>query len=246
MIWQQCQGAEHITDLEGTLYRLVESQILATSMSFVDDLDEQFLLEQMLDETKPAYPPNSQNLHYLLKTPFRYPPLDWGSRFGRKHEPSLFYGGKDPDTVLAESAYYRLVFWHSMEGAPCKDRINTEHCLFSVNYQTDIGINLTSLPFSQYKHQLTHISDYQSSQALGSEMRQANIQAFEYFSARCDGICIALYTPQPFTQQKPLDSSQWLCQVTAEQVSFKRTDGDKVHKFPFELFTQDDVLPMPA
>ena len=246
MIWQQCQGPEHITYLEGTLYRLVESQILATTMSFVDDLDEQFLLEQMLDETKPAYPPNSQNLHYLLKTPFRYPPLDWGSRFGRKHEPSLFYGAKDIDTVLAESAYYRLIFWHSMEGSPCKDKINTEHCLFNVNYQTDMGINLTAPPFSGYKNQLSHSSDYHQPQTLDSEMRQVTIQAFEYFSARCNGICIALFTPKPFVQQKPQDSIQWLCQVTATQVSFKRTDGDKVYKFPLELFTEDNILPMPA
>ena len=245
-IWLQCQGAKQIKPIKGTLHRLVESQILATTMGFVDDLDEQFLLEQMIDETKPNYPPDAENLHYLLKTPFRYPPLDWGSRFGRKHEPSLFYGAQETHTVLAESAYYRLVFWHSMQGTPCKNKITTEHSLFSVDYQTEQSIDLTQPPFAQYNPQLTHTSDYSSSQNLGSDMREAEVEAFIYSSARCQGTCIALFSSAPFVQQKPQDISQWLCETKADKISFKRTDEHKIHRFEFELFAIEGELPMPA
>lgn len=249
-IWQQCQGISHIKPLKGKIFRLVESQILATTMGFVDDLDEQFLLEQMIDETKPNYPPNAEHLHYLLKTPFRYPPLDWGSRFGRKHEPSLFYGAQDIDTVLAESAYYRLVFWHSMEDAPLpKNKITTEHSLFSVNYQTEHGIDLTTPPFSKFNKQLIHQYDYRVSQTLGSHMREAQVQAFNYQSARLKtniGICTALFSPEPFTEQKPHDINQWLCETRTDKISFKRTDGNKIYRFEFELFAVDGQLPMPA
>ena len=246
MIWQQCQGPTHIGRLSGTLYRLVESQTFATTTTMVDTLDEQDLLEQMLDETKPDYPDHAQTLHYLLKTPFRYPPLDWGSRYGQKHQPSLFYGGKDTATVLAESAYYRLVFWHSMQSPPYKNKIVTEHCLFNVDYHTEKGINLCVAPFDHYHPQLTHISDYSHTQTLGTDMRQADVDAFEYPSARSNGTCIALFTAQPFAQPKPQEMSQWLCELTQQQVSFKRIDENKLHKFPLAQFTSDNQLPMPA
>ena len=37
----------------------------------------------------------------LLSTPFRYPPLPYGSRFGRRHEHGIYYGSKRLDTNLA-------------------------------------------------------------------------------------------------------------------------------------------------
>src|SRR5690606_8663914 len=127
MIWQACNGPDHIRPIDGKLYRLVESQEQIATLGYVDTLDEQALLEQMLDQAKPVSQADCEPLHYLLKTPFRYPPLKWGSRFGRVHERSLFYGGKNIGAVLAESAFYRFVFWHSMDGTPVKDRIRSEH-----------------------------------------------------------------------------------------------------------------------
>ena len=41
-------------------------------MSLVDTLEEQALLEEVLDDSKPAVPEDCRNLHYLLFTPFRY------------------------------------------------------------------------------------------------------------------------------------------------------------------------------
>ena len=35
------------------------------------------------------------------------------------------------DVTLAESAYYRFVFWNSMAGTPIKNQIRSEHSLFS-------------------------------------------------------------------------------------------------------------------
>lgn len=72
-IWERCQGEQHITSISGTLYRLVESQEHIATLDYVDSLEEQALLEDMLENTKPNYPDNSTSYHYLLKTPFRYP-----------------------------------------------------------------------------------------------------------------------------------------------------------------------------
>jgi hypothetical protein len=247
-LWEACEGARHIVTLQSLLYRLVESQEQVATLGYVDTLDEQALLEDMLERVKPAYPDDGAELHYLLKTPFRYPPLKWGSRFGRVHEPSLFYGGASVETTLAESAYYRLVFWASMDGAPVKDRIRTEHTLFSVGYATERGVRLQAPPFDTHLPELSDRTDYLSSQQLGTAMREDGVEAFEYRSARdpAQGTCVGLFTPAAFAQGRPRDKSQWLCETGAREVSFKQVGSRDVHRFALETFLVNGVLPFPA
>ena len=248
MIWQACNGPDHIRPIDGKLYRLVESQEQIATLGYVDTLDEQALLEQMLDQAKPVSQPDCDSLHYLLKTPFRYPPLKWGSRFGRVHERSLFYGGKNIGAVLAESAFYRFVFWHSMDGMPVKDRIRSEHTLFSVRYGTEKGIQLQEPPFALYQAELTDPVKYQAAQQIGSAMRAANVEAFEYCSARDPehGLCVALFSPAAFRQKKPQETSQWFGEVSADRVSFTQLRSGKVMSYGIGFFLVDGVLPMPA
>ena len=248
MIWQACNGPEHIRPIDGKLHRLVESQEQIATLGYVDTLDEQALLEQLLDQAKPVSQPDCEPLHYLLKTPFRYPPLKWGSRFGRVHERSLFYGGKNIAAVLAESAFYRFVFWHSMAAAPVKDRILSEHTLFSVRYYTEKGVQLQEPPFDQYQARLTDPVDYGATQQIGSAMREAQVEAFEYCSARDPdhGLCVALFSPAAFRQKKPQESSQWFCEISADRVSFTQLRSSKVVTFGIATFQVDGVLPRPA
>ncbi|MGH8811793.1 MAG: RES family NAD+ phosphorylase [Advenella sp.] len=248
MIWQACNGLEQIRSIDGKLYRLVESQEQIATLGYVDTLEEQALLEQMLDQAKPVSQPDCETLHYLLKTPFRYPPLKWGSRFGRVHERSLFYGGKNIGAVLAESAFYRFVFWHSMDGTPVKDRIRSEHTLFSVRYGTEKGIQLQEPPFDQYQAELTDPVNYQAAQQIGSAMRAANVEAFEYCSARDpeQGLCVALFSPMAFRQKKPQETNQWFGEVSADQVSFTQLRSGKVMTYGIGFFLVNGVLPMPA
>lgn len=65
-------------------------------------LEDQALLEDILDEAKPRYPPEVLGLHWLLATPFRYWPLPGGSRFRRRADPGVFYGAEDRKTACAE------------------------------------------------------------------------------------------------------------------------------------------------
>jgi len=62
------------------LWRVVEAQHTASTMRLTESLEEQAALEAVLEESKPALPPNVRSLHYLLATPFRYRPHS-GSRF---------------------------------------------------------------------------------------------------------------------------------------------------------------------
>ncbi len=248
MIWHDCHGEQYIGPLSGQLFRLVESQEQVATLEYVDTLEEQALLEEMLEEAKPPYPEDCDDLYYLLKTPFRYPPLKWGSRFGRVHEPSIFYGGTGVRVTLAESAYYRFVFWYSMEAEPVKEKLRTEHTLFSVAYATGKGVQLHRPPFDAYRQELAHPRNYQACQLLGSAMRAAGVEVFEYLSARDrrGGLCVGLFTPQGFAEKSPQDMSHWLCEVSSQEVSFKQIGERDVSLFPLEQFLYEGELPLPA
>jgi hypothetical protein len=248
VIWQACQGEQHISTLSGRLFRLVESQEQAATLSLVDNLAEQALLEQLLEDTKPAVPPGGEQLHYLLKTPFRYPPLKWGSRFGAVHEPAIFYGGASVAATLAESAYYRFIFWHSVAAPPPKPVLRSGHTLFSAVYHTARGIRLQLSPFVQYQAELCSKTDYRHSQQLGTAMRSAGVGAFTYQSARTasTGLCVGLFTPAAFASKEPDHSSQWLCELSSEQVLFKQAGESDIHHFNLTQFQVDGQLPLPA
>lgn len=55
-------------------WRGVEAQHVASTMRLVDDPDEQLMLEQILEVSKPPKPAMKVPKHYLLATPFRYRP----------------------------------------------------------------------------------------------------------------------------------------------------------------------------
>lgn len=248
MIWNKCKGPKHIKPVSGTLFRWVESQEQIATLGYVDTMAEQALLEEMLEEVKPSYPELDPSLHYLLKTPFRYPPLKWGSRFGSIDEPSIFYGASSIETTLAESAYYRFVFWYSMQGDPVKNSIRSEHTLFSAAYNANRGIKLHQSPFNEYTMLLSHPTNYRPSQLLGRAMREAEVEAFEYVSARDpkQGLCIGLFFPSAFTQKQPKESSQWLCELSAKEVACKQVGQTEVHYFHIESFLIEGELLLPA
>ena len=199
-IWQLCDGERQVRPLRGKLLRMVESQAQVATLQLVDNLAEQALLEELLESSKPPLPEAAEPLHYLLKTPFRYPPLRWGSRFGTVHEPSLFYAAMRVETAMAEAAYYRFVLWSGMVTAPPSGRILSEHSTFEARYRVERGIQLQQPPFDRHGALLAHPSDYRVSQRLGAVMRAVGIEAFEYRSARCPdaGSNVALYVPAAF------------------------------------------------
>ncbi len=245
--WAAILAATRPIKIAGTLQRLVESQEQVATNQLVDTLAQQSVLEEMLDATKPPLRRGTEQLHYLLATPFRYPPLKFGSRYGKRSEPSLFYGSLETGTVLAEAAYYRFVFWYGMVEPP-PGKLDTQHTLFGAEYRTEHGLQLQHPPFIDHAQLLTHPTDYGPSQALGASMREAGIAAFEYLSARDPqhGINIALYTPAALTGNRPLFQDAWLCELTAEHVRFRAAHSREDYEFSLETFRIDGVLPWPS
>lgn len=245
--WHACLKTTQPVTLQGTLLRLVESQEQVATNQLVSSLKRQTVLEEMLEAAKPPRRKDSQALHYLLATPFRYPPLKHGSRFGRRNEPSLFYGSLETRTVLAEAAYYRFAFWFGMKQAP-PGKLDTQHTLFEAAYRTAHGLQLQAVPFSAYRAELAHLANYSESQALGSAMREMKVHAFEFVSARdiAGGINVALFTPEAFANPQPLAQEPWLCELTGSHVRFRAAYGDELHDFPLAQFLVDEKFPQPA
>jgi hypothetical protein len=245
--WASILASTQPIRLAGKLKRLVESQEQVATNQLVRSLAHQAVLEEMLEGTKPPLRHGTEDLHYLLATPFRYPPLQYGSRFGKKSEPSLFYGSLETRTVLAEAAYYRFIFWHGMVKPP-PGKLNTQHTLFGVAYQTGRGVRLQAAPFADHNRELTHPADYGPAQALGATMREAGIEAFEYLSARDPqhGINVALFSPLALAGHRPEFQDAWLCESTAEHVRFHAAHGSDGYEFPLEMFQVNGELPAPC
>lgn len=231
----------------GNVYRLVETQEFAATTALVDDLDEQFLLEQMLDEVKPRYRPGSEDMHYLLKTPFRYPPLEYGSRFGSRLMASFYYAGEQVETTLAEVAYYRFVFLSDMV-KPYEKAIQSEHLMFTVNVKNQLCADLTDPLFSNFRSQLRQTASYGFCQSVGTWLvEEKGLQAIRYYSARLDnGTNLAIYEPAAIVSKEPENQQRWLCHTKPDKISFSQHGGNKPVNFELERFQVDGLLPRPA
>ena len=122
-IWMQCAGSSE-RSLTLDAWRVVESQYVVSTRKLVDSDEEQRLLEELIDGVKPPTPegPEFRGLHYLLFTPFRHPPLRYGSRSGTTSERGIWYGSESRHTAFAEVAYYRLLFFEgtATDRADCR------------------------------------------------------------------------------------------------------------------------------
>lgn len=229
--------------------RMVESQESVATNEIVDTLEEQAFLEDLLEKSKPNLPKAALGLHYLLATPFRYPPLKWGSRFGACHERGIFYGSLETRTLLHEVAYYTFVFLNGLS-SPLPKPLKTRHTQFSVALQTDRAVFLNSPKFDDIQSQLRHPSHYAFTQHLGTEMRILGAQAFLFYSARDpdDGLNVGVFDPICFSGQEPRSEREWFCQVdqSADQITFYCPSTRQSEQFSAGLYCVNGVLPRPA
>ncbi len=249
--WQECLNSYNTQALGGTIYRVVESQKIIATRSLVDDVHEQQLLEELLEQSKPPIAPEFEeqinDLDYLLWTPFRYPPLRFGSRFSTRFERGLFYAARSIATTLAETAYYRFFFWLGMSVPPPSGKLETQHTAFGAKILTNDGVRLQAAPFDQHKQVLTDRFEYRACQDLGKALREDGVKAFEFTSARDieEGVNIALVEPSVFKSKRPESHLPIICTTTADEVVFLDEKNQKtVH--PMSEFLVDDVFPQPA
>ena len=234
----------------GPAWRVVEAQHLVSTRKLVDSAAEQALLEDLIDRVKPPVPADvaALDLHYLLSTPFRHPPLRHGSRFGTRSERGIWYGAEELPTALAEVAYYRLLF---LEGSAASlGPLTTELTAFRADLRTARGVDLLHSPQGESVAAISSPTDYRAAQALGRALRAAGAALVRYRSARdpAQGPCLAVLDPATFAARRPRSFETWISVTTRDVVELTRKDFLRraVRRFPRHLFEIDGQLPAPA
>ena len=246
-IWTRCAGASELRPLRGSPWRVVEAQHQVSTRKLVDTVDEQVLLEELIDRAKPPDLTRGR-MHYLLATPFRYPPLRHGSRFGGRHERGIWYGSEQRRTAFAEVAYYRLLF---LEGTRANlEPVTTQLTAFTVRAHTKRGVDLVAPPFDAHRRTIASPTRYDATQVLGRDMREAGVELFRYPSARDveGGVNVAAFTPSVFGAARPRGLETWHCTATRERVELAKRDYFARDYFAFgrDAFLVGSVLPAPA
>ena len=239
---------EDIKPLDAEVFRVAESQQKVATNTLVDTLDEQQILEEMLNLVKPHIPEDCESLDYLIYSPFRYPPLKHGSRFGKKTHPSIFYGSKTIFAAFAELAYYRFVYYDGMKIAPKKQQKVTQHTSFNIDVHTSQGVELDKPPFKKHISRLSDPARYGDSQKIGEEMREKGVEVFTYYSARAaDEVNVGVFHCKAVQSTAPKALRHWSCITRDHNVTIRSLDDSWNNiSFEREQFLVDGVLPSPA
>ncbi len=223
--------------LAGICWRVVEAQHHVSTLKLVDSVSEQELLEDLIETTKPALPPECRDLHYLLSTPFRYGAVyPRGSRFRRAGMTAgVFYASETPQTAVAEMAFYRLLFFAESPDTPWPAN-PAEYTAFSSEYRTKKAIDLTKGKYDADKMtKWMHVTDYSHCQAFAEVARAAKIEIIRYSSVRDPdhGANFALRTCRAFARPTPIDQQTWrirlsdagaqaICEAPKSGITFDR------------------------
>lgn len=210
--WTPAALSAEAEPLDGQCWRLVEAQHHVSTLKLVDTLEEQDVLEALIENAKPAVPPECQHLHYLLSTPFRYgAAYPAGSRFRRAGlTRGVFYAAETPTTAVAEMAFYRLLFHAESPDTPWPAN-PAEYTAFAAEVRTARAIDLTGPAFAEDRDRWMHPMDYQAAQQLADTVRAADIEIIRYGSVRDpqQGVNLALLTCTVFTAAEPTCWQTW-------------------------------------
>lgn len=214
--------AEARYDTNLKLWRAVEAQHVVSTLRLTDnDAQAQELLEAILEEHKPALPADTKGLHYLLATPFRYPPARYGSRFRAWPDPGVLYGALTRRTACAEMGYWRWRFVQDSDGL--QEIAAAPQTLFQAGAKGS-AVDLQQQPLAAHAAAWMHPSDYSATQAFGRQARAADLDLILYRSVRDPEpqTCVAVLRPTTLRPKRPLAQETWHLTVTGDGVVWRR------------------------
>lgn len=232
-IWTPTAVKSNAAPLQCGLWRAVEAQHRVSTIALVDTLEEQAQLEQILEDSKPSLASSAKGKHYLLSTPFRYPPLPSGSRFRGPIDPGVFYGANEIRTACAELGYWR---WRFLLDCPTLEAINAKpQTVFHADISTN-AVDLRKPPFDIDSDFWTHSTNYGHCQQFASVVRETTVEAICYESVRDPqkGGCVAVLTPQAFTDAL-IEAQTWLLSVSRRKAFWHRDSPILTQTFEFEM-----------
>ena len=122
--------------------------------------------------------------------------------------------------MLAERAFHAL---RLLEGSalPAGKVIQRQQTSFQVEIAAGRGLQFQHcLPVAELAA-VTDPCSYRASQALGRELRQLNVEAFEFPSARAplEPPCVGVLSPAAFAST-PFDFQDWALEIRPDGVTF--------------------------
>jgi hypothetical protein len=222
----------------GKVWRLVEAQHRISTNRLAAGADDQALLEQLVEQVKPVLPKSARGLHYLLSTPFRYGHAK-ASRFRRANErPGIFYASEHVTTAVAETAYWRLLFFSRSPGFLPPTTV-VEHSAFTVMIAVDRALDLTAVPFDANAPRWIDPDNYSACQDFAAGARGIEAQAIRYASVRDPEhrANVALFDPTTFTASTPTIEQTWHFRYEGGQLTaFAAFPSSERYSFTFKTF----------
>jgi hypothetical protein len=212
------------------LWRGVEAQHVVATMRLVDGLDEQRVLEELLETSKPSLPPEAKEWHYLIFTPFRYrSPL--ASRFRRPFDPGVWYGAEELKTACAEVAHWRWRFLMDSEALETQ-ALHTEHRFFRARARGSCA-DLTTPPWSAARSVWRSRTDYSGCQDLADEARKRDVAWIRYATVRApEGNCGAVLRAHALSLAEPFEQQTWACKTSRHGAFLQRLGRGERYEFP--------------
>lgn len=227
-LWAE-QDWQSLGPRSAVLWRGVEAQHRVATMKLVDTLDEQQLLEQILEASKPALPRAAAGRHYLLASPFRYP-SPHPSRFRPAGALGTWYGAEKIETACTELAYWRWRFLTDSAGLRAQSLIH-EFTLFKASVAGHC-LDLTAAPWDARRSQWT-ADDYSACQTVAQVARQRGVQWLRYWSARhVAGCCAAVFDVAALSGPDLASQQTWVCKVSAGSAFMRHDDAAISLVFP--------------
>ncbi len=192
---------------------------MVATMRLVDTLDEQAILEDLLEDSKPAQPaadPKRPPPHYLAFTPFRYR-SPFASRFRRAHEPGVWYGADTVETACTELAWWGHRLLTDSDGL-LDQQLLTEFTVFPAQID-GLALDLREGPWSALAEVWTG-EDYEPCQRLADQARQRQLAVLRYASARhVSGGCCAVLDVDAIATVGVTRMQTWHRRVSREETT---------------------------
>ncbi|HEV2652452.1 MAG TPA: RES family NAD+ phosphorylase [Rhizomicrobium sp.] len=220
-IWTRDELLASSIAIETTAWRVVEAQHRISTMKLADSLEDQEVLEQIIESTKPPIPADCRHLHYLLFTPFRYASENpYDSRFRRAGSvEGVFYAAASVETAIAEVAFYRLLFYAESPDTPLPTNPG-EHTAFAVDIKAKPAVDLTRPPMSAHASLWMAPQNYTYCQDIGAAARKEGAQAICFSSVRDPKHRpnFAVLSPVAFAQPSPVLMQTWRIDIRRDGV----------------------------
>lgn len=243
-IWTPAALRSEAAARQGTCWRLVEAQHRVSTLKLADTLDDQALLEEELERSKPLVPQGCRHLHYLLATPFRYGRYPGSSRFRREgFTPGVFYAAEAVDTAVAETAFYRLLFFAESPSTPLPAN-PLEFTAFEAVFAAGAALDLTADPFARTAELWRDPRDYSACLDLADAAHEAGIDLIRYASVRDPQARanLAILACSAFARPEPARFATWRLAISPRGV-LAVCDWPRLRlSFPRAVFAGDPRL----